>query len=224
MLLPDYWLQRPVATLDATTQQQFDELYQQITERPQQNPLSYTLSTPKWQFLCYLAEHYQLALHGSGNPSINEFEPRQPIDLTDFGNQKAVYAAADGIWAMFFAIVDRDNYPMSVSNACIRIMNDENPIPYYFFSISRNLLPQKPWREGTVYIRPADSFIAQPPMYLENVEIRTAQLASFTPVEPIARMVVTPEDFPFLEQIRGHDDARLADYAKAMQTGAPLPD
>jgi hypothetical protein len=55
MLLPDYWLQRPVATLDATTQQQFNELYQQITEHPQQNPLSYTLSAPKWQFLCYLA-------------------------------------------------------------------------------------------------------------------------------------------------------------------------
>jgi hypothetical protein len=98
--------------------------------------------------------------------------------------------------------------------------------PYLITSsqISRNLLPQKPWREGTVYILPADSFITQPPMYLENVEIRTAQLASLTPVEPLARLVVTPEDFPFLAQIRGHDDARLADYAKAMQTGAPLPD
>src|SRR5688500_19768440 len=127
MLLPDYWLQRPATTLNTTTQQQFDELYQQFAEKPQKNPLSYTLSAPKWQFLCYLAEHYQLALHGSGNPSINEFEPRQSNDLDDFGNQRAIYAAADGIWAMFFAIVDRNNYPMSVNTACIRMMTGDNP-------------------------------------------------------------------------------------------------
>jgi hypothetical protein len=224
MLLPDYWMQRPTVDLDNTIKQQFDELYRQIIEQPQEKPIAYTLSAPKWLFLCYLAEQYQLALHGSGNSAIEEFEPRQPIDLTEFGNQKAVYAAADGIWAMFFAVVDRDNYPMWVNNACIRIMNDENPIAYYFFSISQNLLPQKPWREGTVYILPSTSFVAQPPMYLEDVEIRTAQLASLAPVKPLARLTVSPEDFPFLGQIRGHDDDRLGEYAQAMQTGAPLPD
>jgi hypothetical protein len=225
MQLPDYWLQRPALPIDDNTRQQFDDLYQQILDKPQQ-PLSYTLSAPKWQFLCYLAEKYQLAMHGSGNPSITRFETRQANDISAFGNQKAVYAASDGIWAMFFAVVDRDRYAMSVSNACIHVVPGENetPIPYYFFSISKNFLPQKPWREGTVYVLPAQTFITQSPAYLEGVEIRIAQLASFVEVEPLARLVVTPEDFPFLEQIRGHDDARLAEYAQAMQTGAPLPD
>jgi hypothetical protein len=184
------------------------------------------LSAPKWQFLCYLADQYQLAMHGSGNPAITRFEPRQANDISEFGNQKAVYAASDGIWAMFFAVVDRDHYPMSVSNACIQVVPAENatPIPYYFFSSSKNFLSQNPWREGTVYILPAQPFITQSPAYLEGVEIRIAQLASFVEVEPLARLVVTPEDFPFLAQIRGHDDARLAEYAEAMQTGAPLPD
>ena len=223
MQLPDYWLQRPTIAFDDGTRQQFDDLYHQILEQPQE-PIAYKLSAPKWQFLCYLAEQYQLALHGSGNAAITRFEPRQANDISDFGNQKAIYAAADGIWAMFFAVVDRDHYPMSVNNACVRVFDNETPTPYYFFSVSKNLLPQQPWREGTVYILPAQTFIAQPPMYLENVEIRTAQLASFVEVEPLARLVVTPEDFPFLQQIRGHDDERLEEYARAMQTGAPLPD
>ena len=43
------------------------------------------------------------------------------------------------------------------------------------------------------------------------------------PEEPLAKLTVTPEDFPFLTQIRGHDDERLQDYANALQTGAPWP-
>jgi hypothetical protein len=83
-----------------------------------------------------------LALHGSGNPAIDIFEPRQPVDLNAFGNQKAVFAAADGIWAMFFAIVDRDRFSMSVNNACIRVVGPANQTSeaHYVFSVSREIL------------------------------------------------------------------------------------
>jgi hypothetical protein len=40
----------------------------------------------------------------------------------------------------------------------------------------------------------------------------------------MARLEVAPEDFPFLKDIRGLDDARLAEYGQAMQTGAPWPE
>ncbi len=63
--------------------------------------LRYTLPIPKWQFLCYLADEHQFALHGSGDGNIQAFEPRQPSDVTTFGNQRAVYAAADGLWPMY---------------------------------------------------------------------------------------------------------------------------
>jgi hypothetical protein len=43
-------------------------------------------------------------------------------------------------------------------------------------------------------------------------------------VKPLARVAVEPEDFPFLSQIRGHDDERLEEYAHAMETGAPWPE
>jgi hypothetical protein len=54
-------------------------------------------------------------------------------------------------------------------------------------------------------------------------EVHFAQLASQVPVMPLAKLPVTPTDFPFLRQIRGHDDQRLEEYATALQTGAAWP-
>ena len=179
----------------------------------------------RWQFLCHLADARGVVLHGSGDPGIAVFEPRQAIDLGDFGNQKAVYAAGDGLWAMFFAIVDRDRIG-SVSNACVRLADAEGEIspPRYVFSISRSALPERPWRSGTVYVLPGDTFELQPTLRFGELEVRVPQLASFTAVRPLARVAVEPDDFPFLPQIRGHDDDRLAEYAHAMETGAPWPE
>jgi hypothetical protein len=66
--------------------------------------------------------------------------------------------------------------------------------------------------------------VAEPDYHFEPFTIRSAQLASLVPVVPLARVPVSPEDFPFLNQVCGHDDARLQEYATAKQTGAPWPD
>jgi hypothetical protein len=226
MQLPSYWLPRPAMQLDQTTQAAFDQLLTTALVQGTGPLLDYTLAAPKWQFLCYLAEHRAIALHGSGSPDITQFTPRQPIDSTEFGSQCAVYAADDGIWALFFAIADRARYPMSLLNSCIRIAQAPAPLgePLYVFSVSRTALPQQPWRDGMVYLLPRATFIAQPAVQVDTSTIHPAQLASLVPVTPLARLAVTPADFPFLAQIRGHDDARLADYAAAMDTGAPWPD
>jgi hypothetical protein len=226
MLLPDYWLTRPKAKMDEGIEATFEELLNTTMGRSDCPLIHYDLPSPKWQFLSYLAETHEIALHGSGDPDIVLFEPRQSNDLGEFGNQKAVYAASDGIWAMFFAIVDREHHPMSVSNACIRLV-DETGLshgPYYVFSVSQAMLPLQPWRTGTIYFLPRRSFISQPPMVFGTSKVHIAQLASFEPVLPLAKLTVTPGDFPFLGQIRGHDDGRLEEYGKAMQTGAPWPE
>jgi len=54
--------------------------------------------------------------------------------------------------------------------------------------------------------------------------VRVPQLASLAPVNPLAQLAVDPDDFPFLKDIRGIDDARLPEYGQAMQTGAPWPE
>ena len=224
MQLPDYWLTRPNVDFDESTRSAFDELLRATLSRGECPTIEFTLPHTKWQFLCHVADHHDIALHGSGNPNIALFEPRQSNDLSEFGNQKAVYAAADGIWSMFFAIVDRDRVG-SVTNACVRLADQTGTIhgPFYVFSISQSALPSQPWRTGTVYLLPRQTFTQQAPLAFGPNEVRIAQLASLEAVRPLAKLTVTPEDFPFLGQIRGHDDNRLQEYATALQTGAPWP-
>jgi hypothetical protein len=223
-MLPDYWLTRPNTDFDKSAQVAFDELLDSTLGVGECPSIDFTLPWPKWQFLCYLADHFDIALHGSGNPTIALFEPRQSNDLNEFGNQKAIYAASDGLWAMFFAIVDRDRVE-SITNACVSLVDDIGSLhgPYYVFSVSQSALPSQPWRTGTVYLLPRSTFTLQPPMSFGSNQVHIAQLASFVPVQPVAKLTVTPEDFPFLMQIRGHDDQRLQEYATALQTGAPWP-
>lgn len=225
MILPDYWLTRPNANYDESTLSTFAELLDATLGIGGCPAIQFTLPWPKWQFLCHIAEHHAIALHGSGDPNIALFEPRQSNDLSDFGNQKAVYAASDGVWAMFFAIVDRERVP-SITNACVRLEEASGAVhdPLYVFSVSQSALANQPWRTSTVYLLPRETFITQPPMAFGSSKVHIAQLASFVPVQPLAKLTVTPADFPFLRQIRGHDDQRLQEYATALQTGAPWPD
>jgi len=224
MLLPDYWLTRPSVDLDERIQNDFDELLSTSLNTGGCPEIKFTLPWAKWQFLCYVADHKNIALHGSGDPNIALFEPRQANDLSEFGNQKAVYAASDGLWAMFFAVVDRDRVK-SVTNACVRLEDERGTFhgPFYVFSISEASLPNQPWRTGSVYLLPRGTFTTQPSITFGPSRVHIAQLASFVPVQPLAKLTVTPEDFPFLGQIRGHDDERLQEYATALQTGAPWP-
>ena len=226
MILPDYWLKRPNIEIDPQARSDFDRLFARVKTGGINTRIDYTLQAPKWQFLCYLSDQQGVVLHGTGDPHIQVFEPRPSNDLSEFGVQTAVYAAGDGLWAMFYAILDRIHYPMALSNACIRLVDEAGQVsePRYVFSISQPALRQQPWRKGMIYLLPGDTFVNQPSLRFGPYEVRVPQLASLVPVKPFAQMDVTPEDFPFLKDIRGIDDARLPEYGQAMQTGAPWPE
>src|SRR5262245_42258021 len=156
MDISPYIMPRPAMDLDAQTISSFDKLYSDAVEHGEGKEIPYNLAAPKWQFLCYLCDEKSLLVHGSGDANIEIFEPRQSNDVFEFGNRRAVYAASDGIWAMYFATVDRDRYVTSLMNACFRVLNADGSksVPYYFFSINGDALPHKPWREGTIYLLP----------------------------------------------------------------------
>jgi hypothetical protein len=207
--LPAYWMPRPApAGLDGEAER-FDALLRDAVAAGPDQPIDYRLPDPKWRFLSWVAETGTVVLHGSGAPDIRQFEPRQSNDVREFGNRRAVYAASDGIWPMFFAIVDRERFPqMSISNACIRVPDPSGAPgrPYYFFSIDGEVHRQEPWRTGTVYLLPAATFehdsVDDP-----DGPIESAQAASPEPVTPLAKLVVGPDDFPFLQAIRRHEPA-----------------
>src|SRR3989304_1659231 len=86
MILPDYWLTRPNENFDEGTQIAFDELLKTTLSIGGCPTIQFTLPWSKWQFLCHIADHHDIALHGSSDPNIALFEPRQSNDLNEFGN------------------------------------------------------------------------------------------------------------------------------------------
>jgi hypothetical protein len=226
MNLPHYYLRRPAPQRDPATIAAFEALWSRIATAGAAEEAPYTLPAPRWEFLSYIADCKPVLLHGSGDLNIAAFEPRRPIDAFAFGNRAAVFAASDGIWPIYYAILDRERYPMSLTNACIRIAAANGTLgePFYFFSISKEALAHRPWRTGMVYILPRASFEPQAPIPSGDEAIHVMQWASPTHVTPLAKLRVTSEDFPFLDQIRGHDDQIEAERARANPDGFPWVD
>jgi hypothetical protein len=225
MQIPDYFLPRPNLDLSSEKAQSFDDLYNQMAAVPGQT-IDYSLPYPKWQFLCYLGEAHDVVFHGSQNNEISILEPRQPKDIQEFSNQLAIYGTDDGIWSMFFAILDRQKYRMSLFNSCarVRLASGQLSEPVYFFSITADALARSPWFNGMIYILPRTNFVQQPPQPYQGMEIVLSHWVCHLATRPIAQLRVGPMDFPFLSQIRGHDDEVLFARAKANPDGFPWMD
>ncbi|HYF65611.1 MAG TPA: hypothetical protein VD886_22475 [Herpetosiphonaceae bacterium] len=222
MDLPAYFLRRPPLPEDPRTIERYEALWAEITRDPGRD-LTHAVESPRWRFLAYLAEHKPVLFHGSGDASLATLVPRQANDVNDFGNRQAVYAASDGIWPIYFAIVDRGRMPISLLNGCFRPISPAGvpDDPAYFFSISQEALAAAPWRNGTVYILPREGFEPRPPLEKNGRMHEIMEWASLSAVTPLAKVSVGPADFPFLDAIRGHDPQVVGARAAADPTGFP---
>ena len=224
MQIPDWLLPRPPFDNPPEKQSAFEALWQSSATGAL---IDYSLPYPKWQFLTYLCETKQLVLHGSQDHNIPIVEPRQANDIRAYSNQRAIYATTDGIWVIYFAILDRKGHPgVSLFNSCLqaRLSADQLSDPLYFFSITRSVLLQKPWCQGMIYILPRATFERESSQQIGGVEIIFPHWISVSPVEPAAKLSVGPQDFPFLAQIHGHDNEKLSRLAAANPDGYPWPE
>lgn len=216
-----FLLPRPPLDLTPEKITAFEALYRSTDTGSR---IDYRLPYPKWQYLSYLCDTKDLVLHGSQNTGISEVEPRQANDKKEFSNQKAIYATTDGIWVIYFAILDRKKYSeMSLFNSCLRVRLSADQIsePMYFFSITHSVLLKEPWCPGMIYILPRQSFEQEPAQEMQGMEIIFPHWISPLPARPIARLQVGSQDFPFLEQIHGHDDEKLVQLATQDPGGFP---
>lgn len=215
MEAPSYLLPRPPFDLTTEKQDAFEDLFRST---PEGNYIDYCLPYPKWQFLSYLCMSREFVVHGSQNQNIQEVRPHQANDIRAFSNQRVIYATTDGIWVIFFSILDRKKYPeMSLFNSCLqaRTANGQLTEPLYFFSITHSVLLQKPWCPGAVYIFPRQSFKQETSQQAQGVEIVFPHWISPQPTQLVAKLIVEPDDFPFLEKIHGHNDENLTHFASA---------
>jgi hypothetical protein len=218
------YLPRPIFNLTPEKQDAFEILFQST---PAGNFVDYRLPYPKWEYLSYLCDTREVVLHGSQVVDIVIVEPRQANDVKAFSNQRAIYATTDGIWVIYFAIIDRKKYsPLSLFNSCFRagILPDQLSDPMYFFSITHSALIQKPWCEGAIYILPRQSFEQEAAQHMQGIDVVFPHWIGASPARPIAQLMVGPQDFPFLDQIHGHNDEKLAQLAAADPNGYPWPE
>ncbi|NOK57558.1 MAG: hypothetical protein GFH27_549303n176 [Chloroflexi bacterium AL-W] len=226
--IPNYWLSCPDIefTLDITDD--CEAFYHRWLVNGDGAWFPDTLPLPKWVFCSWLADYKQLLLHGSGDPNITEFQPRTPQDRSpdSFSKQTAVFAASDGIWPIFYAVLNRMEVQCTMLNGALQFATGPNQwsTMRYFFSLTESALHQYPWREGILYVLPREDFMRQPPYKLGLHMVYEPHWACLTSVRPLAKIRVAPTDFPWRDQIRGHNDEYIRDRAAADPYGFPWLD
>lgn len=221
--IPEFWLPRPPFELSPERLSGFEVIYRTLVQ-PGEGACIDLSDMPKWVFLTWLCEAKGLLLHGSVDHSIQVFEPRTPKARDDdlFSQQTAVFASGDGIYPIFNAVLDREHFRPRILSAVLRFALPEGlSDPRYFFSITDRVLAQHPWREGTVYVLPPRGFVQQPPYRLGRFVVHDPHFASPSPVRPLAKIRVGLHDFPFLNQVRAHNDTELVQRFTADPDGFP---
>lgn len=186
--------------------------------------IDYSLPYPKYEFVEYIKNQQIAIFHGTGDFEIEEFIPLRSstelYDTTGRGNKLAVYGTHEGLWAMFFAVVDRKNITGSIRNGVAYFYNQAgNQLALYNFSINQDYLDKHPWRTGALYILPRAPFRR----LMLTQDAYANEWASEEKVRPYAKLMVKPEDWPFLDKVEGHDDGlliRVAEIGEAIKQAA----
>lgn len=157
----------------------------------------YSSSFPKWRFIQYVSKHKDVLLHGSNNGSIQTFEPRKQT-LYNGKFVEAVFATKDGIWPMFYAVLDKDKLQGGIRNGCFDIGQNRK---FYYFSITRETRAHHPWTKGTLYFLPLDSFEK-----VSHETISFDEWISKNDVTPLAKLDVDVNDFYYHHKVAAHRD------------------
>lgn len=186
------------SVLSANQQEAMERTFQSMLEHPATQALHYDCPCSKWEFLRYLLQNKSVVLHGSNRKDIEALEPREQTDCSGKPTT-AVFASRDAIWPIFFAIVNTTIYRGSLRNGCWVVQGRGGEQRFYFFSVNAAMLAKDLWTEGVIYILPGETF-----QLTNHGVMRFDEWASREAVQPLGKLVVTPDDFPFLNRVAGH--------------------
>lgn len=174
---------------------EFEEIYEKGVSKGNGSFIDYRSKYPKYLFLNYLIEHKNILVHGSNYPDLGCLEPRHQ-SLFNGKPVTAVFAASDGVWSLFFAVFKRKDYVGSLRNLCLTVPTYKGIKRYYYFSVNQDFNGQY-WTDGTIYLLPKGSF--------KQGGIKDEWISE-NKVTPMAKLSVTPNDFPFLKKIYKHQE------------------
>jgi hypothetical protein len=163
-----------------------------------------TVPEPRLDFLRWLAQSRPVVFHGSPRDDLSVLSTeRKSRDATAWGNQQAVYASTDPVWAIYFACLRRDGGWKGTKNGSMGRAGGPLYPRRYFFLHNRGSASPDRFGPGSLYLLSPRTFVADEPL---AGAIDTAHLVSREPVKPLARLDVTPDDFPFADRIRYYRD------------------
>ena len=196
-------IRRVVTPVETTRKQAFDVLLDTALVGDSLKPIIYNLPYPKSEFLNYLCDWRGFVAHGSPQPDLKMLEPiRKSSDTTEFGNRQQIFCSPDAIWAMWFAILEKGKFNQT-RNGCVRVGNGKQRVKYYHFELPRKNKEDQPFTEGMIYIARAQDFPDKRPYpILDWFDGEIEEWGSTRPVSPVAKIRVSPQDFPYLNQVQ----------------------
>jgi hypothetical protein len=129
-------------------------------------------------------------------------DERRSRDQRAYGDQRAVFATQDPVWALFFAVLRRDKLE-STRNGSIGADRGVRG-RRYFMSVRGTGEPLGP---GALYVLPEEGFVHEP--RLAGL-FDTAHRTHVGSVRPLGWFEVTPDDFPLADVLSTHDDGERA--------------
>jgi hypothetical protein len=196
-------IRRRVMPVEAARKQAFDILLDTALVGNSRIPVSYSLPYPKAEFLNYVCDWRGFVVHGSPSYDLKTLQPiRKGFDNNEFGNRQQIFCSADAMWAMWFAILDRSKFNQT-RNGCVRVGSGYRRVKYYHFELPKQNKENNPFAEGMMYIARARDFPDKRPYpILDWFDGEIEEWGSTQPVTPLARLRVSPRDFPYLDQVQ----------------------
>lgn len=150
---------------------------------------------PKHRFIDYMTGRKKLVAHGSNAAGIERFETREQA-LFSGRPVEAVFASKDGIWPIFFAVLDRGKLAGGFRNGCIQTKQGAR---FYFFSLNRETMDKAPWTRGCVYLLPSETFERS-----HAAAVYFDEWVSKQAVRAVLRLEVSPVDFAYANRVAVH--------------------
>jgi hypothetical protein len=198
----------PVPVVDGAT----ERAYREFTEAHLDGgagPAVLTLEPPGplLGYLQWLATRRDVVFHGTRQGGLEELRTqRETRDASAFGDQVAVFASDDPVWAMFFSVLRRGGDFRGTRNGAMSTA-DEPLRRRYFMSVNAEVAPGDEKTDGWLYVLPKDGFESEPPLY---GHVHTSHWVSRRPVRALGRFAVAASDFPvpIVRHARGESQLR----------------
>lgn len=179
-----------------TPEQAFKSLYQKIIDSEEVFVIENIEGLSKVDFLKYLSETGKFLFHGTNSGDIKELEPRQAnCRSKKFGNLKGVYATQDSVLPIFHSIFNK-KYFRGVYSSGLEFSDNEID-KGYVFKVDGEFEDKKQWTDGCVYILDKTKFEQGTDDDGKPID----EFVSREPIKPSAKMFVSPEDFPYLNEV-----------------------